>query len=227
MPPADDLSSTSATMRAPLTFFDLPAEVRNIIYRLLFPKRCYYIKPRVLAVLPHESANEMENPPYHRGHKPARSLRTSKSFNVEASPFVYGTTMFFFTSLPCCIHFIKHIGKQNAIHITSLTIRSLWFFKREASSPGFKEAIEANSQCLAEQCPRLSFLSIGRLGVSGAKREWTTANLECLKILIDALPDLSNVRYSEGCRTLYLTLLTAAVPNDGVRLLACYLESYH
>jgi hypothetical protein len=227
MPPTDDLPSTSATMRAPLTFFDLPAEVRNIIYRLLFPKRCWGIEPRVLAVLSDESEDEVEYPPYHHIHKPASSLRTSKSFNVEASPFVYGATSFYFSTLSHGIYFLEHIGKQNAIYITGLRMRSLWLVEREASSPGFKDALEAKCQCLAERCPRLRSLSIGCLGVSGAKKEWKIAVLGYLKILIDALPRLSDVRYDRHNRRLYFRLPTDAVLDDDVRLSAYYLESYY
>lgn len=231
MPPAGDHFSTSTMTTAPLTFFNLPAEVRNTIYRLVFPKMCEPIKPNVPKVYSDEKLDALESL-YYITHIPARILPTSRSFNLKAAPSVYGTNTFYLSSLDSATYFIKRIGKQNSAYITSLRLSKFWYPGEVANSPGFKDALETKMQCLTKRCPRLSSFEIGvvDLSFSAANQEWKIATLGYLKILIDALPELLDVRYSETYRCLHLGRPTVLLPymvRYMVRILACYLDSYH
>lgn len=188
---------------APKTgFFDLPAEIRNIIYCLALSKN-EFIKPK-LAVGHIEETN-----------KPGSILRVSKTFGVEAAPFIYGTRHFAFPTLFEAMRFIRRIGKHNEIYLTGLCVGTFWYRYREASALGWKydEALPLTSTFLAQRCPRLKYLQLEELSPEGEKRDWRVKTLEHLKTLVDALPQLSNISYYVGHKTLRLA--------DPVHFIAC------
>ena len=222
MPPTDDHSSTSVNTRAPLGFFDLPAEVRNIIYRLLFPREPFSIRISITDT----------GTWFTHTNKPANILRVSKAFNIEATPFFYSPNQFDFVKLYDVLRFINRIGKQNAAYLTILTVDTFSFSQDEAYKIGWEygSAFELTAKYLSQRCPQLESLMFNRVRSPeatpwGPARDWKLKTLEHIKVLVDGLPRLPHVSYSALSRDLYLTRTTMTTTR--VSLLTQLLKFYH
>jgi hypothetical protein len=197
---------------APKTFFDLPAEVRNIIYRLAFHKST--------------AATPALGQKSHKACKPARKLRISKAFDIEAAPFIYGLRKFQFDSIYMAAFFLMSIGPSNSAHITSISLGTLDTNHQAATGLEwmlhcpFKDILSESIKLLATRCPSLRQIEVEAELYTAYDHDLDRriSSLEDRERLLAAFPQLSNMshgwpNYAMG-DTVCLSIPDIPIPGD-------------
>jgi hypothetical protein len=87
------------------TFFDLPSEIRNTIYKMAMGTRV--IIPQVFVKSFHYPRSRAIKP----FKFPALALGVNKQYEKEACFILYGENTFFFDTVYDCFYFLRTIGK--------------------------------------------------------------------------------------------------------------------
>ena len=136
----------------PLSFHDLPAEVRNLIYH--YAVICDYEEIR---------PDDPDKPEYRPEISHAIAfLKVSKLINIEANPVFYASHLFFCDNISSVIAFTSKIGKQNASHIKTLSIGSMCYADLEAQTSAHceKDALKDAVTTLRRFCTGLELLDV-------------------------------------------------------------------
>lgn len=184
---------------APKTFFDLPAEVRNIIYSLAFQR-------------PTDAIPKLAMKRDQADIKPGQVLRISKTFNIEAASFIYGNRNFVFGCIFNAVCFLMSIGKSYSALLTSIALGSFLYKDRETTGLqwilqcDFEDVVSTSIKLLAQNCPQLRSIEFcGRRDHYGSL-ERSITRLEGFETLVNAFPQLSNT----SC---YYQLMLLTVPD--------------
>ena len=134
----------------PLSFHDLPTEVRNLIYRKVVICDKKAVEPETLYGL--RCRPDIS--------QAAKFLIVSKVINAEAAPIFYASHEFSFTNISFATAFLMTIRKRNASHIKILGLGEFWYTKREAKKLACcaKTAIKNTVKNLVELCTGLEVL---------------------------------------------------------------------
>jgi hypothetical protein len=187
----------------PLSFHDLPTEVRNLIY-------CYAVTCKDEEVWP-EKQNRLTCR-LDISHA-ATFLLVSKIINAEATPIFYRKNQFCFQKVSPATTFILTIGKRNASHIKMLNLGSMSYNETEAQKIACceKTALKNTARNLGRLCTGLELLDFAPEESPSLLREyvtqsyasyapiacWTDNACTAVKALTIAFPWLSYVSYEE------------------------------
>jgi hypothetical protein len=179
-----------------LSFHDLPTEVRNLIYH--YAVICDYevIRP-----------DDPDKPKYRPeiSHTTA-FLKVSKLINIEANPVFYASHLFYCDNISSVIAFTSKIGKQNASHIKTLSIGSMYYTDWEAQTSAHceKDALKDAATTLRRFCTGLELLDFVPEASDHARycrtddvpfNYWTDNAFVAVKALTVAFPWLNYVSY--------------------------------
>jgi hypothetical protein len=183
----------------PLSFHDLPAEVRNLIYHYAVICDDEFIEPGAKGTWV-----------WRREISHATGfLKVSKVINKEATPVFYANHLFCFNKISSVIGFISKIGKQNASHIKLLNLGSTFYSDWEAqtTAPCKKSAFKDAAKTLGRFCTGLELLDClpdvtmypryWRKDDTPFKY-WTDHAFVAVKALTVAFPRLDYVSYDHG-----------------------------
>ena len=184
----------------PLSFLDLPIEVRNLIYRQVVICNENLIEP--------EKQNGLNCRP--DISQVATFLIVSKVINTEAAPIFYANHHFSFHNVSSSTTFLLTIRKKNASHIKMLNIGQLSYTRREAQKLACcaKTAIKNTVKNLGRLCTGLEVLAFvpefstePRFMVADNEpfNYWTDNAFVAVKALTIAFPWLINLGHDYSC----------------------------
>ena len=151
-------------------FFDLPAEVRISIYRLVFPEKQIITPASTIA-------------DFGEGyHYPTRVLRTSRVFDSEARIVFYGSSTFRFKNAEIAIRFIRLIGPsyssliqriqlRNPLVVYSLTMNGRELMSDLSRRAALGQMLPTIADFVIRPCPNLRSLVIESFDVLKGKEE--------------------------------------------------------
>lgn len=132
----DDQLAYSTDKKAPVkTFFDLPFEIRNIIYKMAIPRRTIHPQVFIKMFTSGREAAGIKNFNF-----PAMALTVSKDYEREASNVLYGHNTFAFESVYECFFFLRSIGRirsaiVRSIKVTKFDMRAIESYLRDLGEP--------------------------------------------------------------------------------------------
>lgn len=119
-------SSAGQTALAPRSFLDLPAEIRNQIYkyllRYLADMDIFLRGERIVAWRHSEDRSHCSIYSMRRKNVFTHILATCHAINTEAAPILYGTGTFYFECIETIEPFAHRIGARNATFIQRASI---------------------------------------------------------------------------------------------------------
>ena len=183
----------------PLSFHDLPTEVRNLIYRQVVICDEKQIEPE-------NQSGATCRPEISQA---TEFLKVSKVINIEASPVFYANHQFLFDNISSVITFVLTIGKQNASHITVLSLGSMSYTNRQDYKFACceKNALMKTARNLGSLCSGLELLDFEPAASSTPRcgtiddapfTFWTINAFAAVKALTVAFPWLNYVSYDHG-----------------------------
>ena len=180
-----------ASTQSRRSFSCLPPEIRNRIYRYLYPVD-HFVTPTL-------KVNRCQE-----GNFPGCFLRTSKISSAEAAPVLYSSNHFSFKSVYDGVLFMKKIGQINRTHEKEMSFGTFWLTKdrTEDFSLKYEGAQDKVIDWIATSFPSLTFLSFGGLAPCGTR--WQMKTLVKLKYLICRFTALENVLYSKRPKRIVL-----------------------
>jgi hypothetical protein len=193
---------------APKTFFDLPAEIRNIIYCLAFQ--------RLTDAIPKFAIPKIAMKRHQAAIKPGQVLRICKTFNIEAAPFIYGSWKFAFRLISNAVRFLVSIGKSYSALLTSIDLGSFSYTDHET------RALQWTFQCdieyvpsaiirfLVQNCPQLRSIKFWGSRDPYDWLERSITRVEGFETLVNAFPQLSITSYRYN--VMLLTVPEVPVP---------------
>ncbi|KAF2162911.1 hypothetical protein M409DRAFT_26763 [Zasmidium cellare ATCC 36951] len=122
---------TSSTCKEPVTFFDLPGEIRNRIYRLalVFDEPFEFLPKAAGGRKAPARACVRAKKLFAKSLGLRKLLRVNKQVNKEASDIFYGENLLCFSSVlgwQFLRGFIETIGKDNAARLRKITVHIHW-----------------------------------------------------------------------------------------------------
>jgi hypothetical protein len=180
------------------SIFDLPAELRLIIYRKsgLLPDRQF----RPVRYPIQDSAF----------WKPGKLLALNKTFYDEVAPLPYGSRQFYLTDGMSAMSFLNTIGPQNAASIHFFHVRTLGLTTSETRifQIPHQQSLGFLLGAIASRCPNLACFKVNSILLQRVSRTngppILPIRLENIKSIVDTFPQLANVTYRKSSLQLCL-----------------------
>ena len=183
----------------PLSFHDLPTEIRNLIYRYTVTcedEEVWPEDPNLFTYCPDLS-------------QAATFLLVSKIINTEASPVFYANHHFCFNNISSAVEFISEMGRQNASDIKMLYLGSMCYpnWEVQTSAHCEKDALKDLARTLARLCTGLELLEFMPQASDYPRckrtddtpfKYWTDDAFAAVKALTVAFSWLKYVAYDQG-----------------------------
>ena len=176
--------------------FDLPAEIRLIIYRMSSLIQDRQIQPK---------RYPFEDSVY---WKPGKLLCISKAFNEEVAPLLYGHRQFYLPDGMASMTFLEVIGSKNASYVHCLQVRTFNLTVPEVCifEINHGDYLRFLLKMTEELCPNLQCFKVNDILLEKVVRPYQRpgepTSLEEIKSIVEAFPQLPRVTYRKSSRQL-------------------------
>lgn len=178
-------------------FFEIPLEIRSIIYKQAGLDR----NASLIPVFNRPSGNDS---------KPASVLTVSKAFTEQLAPLIYGSREFWLPDVDASMKFINTIGPNNAAYIHHYHVQVFGLKRHNGSSQ--IQSLNVFLKSMTDNCPNLRSFKVNYITLrryakltsppKSITRGW--GSFEDIKEIGNVFHQLSNISYLQRCWQLCL-----------------------